>query len=113
MATPRDGGRPTRCEDQVSNTIREYGDGDGFNRVQPIDQDGYRRLLPKVSGEREAAFIFRRAHAGEPGVALTELAAILTEDQTSVTEADRDDLRRLLADLGEPVSNADRLNVYS
>ena len=71
------------------------------------------RLLPKVSGEREAAFILRSAPAGEPGVALTELAAILVEDQTSVTEADRDDLRRLLADLGEPVSDADRLNVYS
>jgi len=71
------------------------------------------RLLPKVSGEREAAFILRSAQAGEPGVALTELAAILVEDQTSVTEADRDDLRRLLADLGEPVSDADRLNVYS
>lgn len=74
-------------------------------------RDLIERLAPLIPNEQEAAFIARSARAGEPGVALGELAAALADEQTSVSSADRDRLRVLLGRYGEPTEDVDRLNV--
>lgn len=76
-----------------------------------VTKDLVERLAPLLPNEQEAAFIARSAQAGEPGVALGELTAALADERTSVSAADRDRLRALLARYGEPTEDADRLNV--
>jgi len=49
--------------------------------------------------------------AGELRTVVTDLVTTLVDDRVRVTAEERDDVRRLLEDLGEPTDNLARLNV--
>lgn len=68
------------------------------------------RLTPKLEA-RPADRIRRSAEAGAWEVAIPELVAVLANEQIPVSPADRDDLNRLITQLGEPVEDIDRLIV--
>ncbi|MGH8793206.1 MAG: hypothetical protein ACRDXX_11230 [Stackebrandtia sp.] len=68
------------------------------------------RLAPKASPQTER-FVREEVDAGEPGVAVAELTAALANQSVPVTPADRDNLRLLLAELGESTEDVERLNV--
>lgn len=74
-------------------------------------KDLIERLAPLLPNEEEAEFITSAAWAGEPGVALGELAAALADERTPISSADQDQLRTLLARYGEPTEDIERLNI--
>lgn len=67
------------------------------------------RLSPKIDPQ-QGEFVREDAEAGAWENALTNLVASLAERDVIITRQDRDDLRRLLADLGESTENVDRLH---
>lgn len=74
-------------------------------------RDLIERLPPLLPNVQEAEFVARSARAGEPGLALGELGAALTDERASLSSADRDQLRVLLDRYGEPTEDVDRLNI--
>ncbi len=68
------------------------------------------RLSPKL-GAQQSEFVREDAEVGAWENALTNLVASLAKRDIAITRQDRDDLRRLIADLGEPTENVDRLRI--
>lgn len=81
------------------------------NEATRATKDLVERLTPKLPDRDEAAFIERSARAGEPGVALAELVAILVDERIAVAALDKDLLRSLLARYREGAEDVDRLSV--
>jgi hypothetical protein len=68
------------------------------------------RLKPQIDAKWVGGIELEIA-GGEYAMAVQDLVGILADDQVEVTTEDRDEVRRLVIDLGEPTGDIDRLNV--